>query len=328
MFPFEVPASPQDMPARPSNESTKIHTRHRTLTVLNTPGRYLHFLASGSIAWRRVQRYPYAFGSTCSSSKTRKSRASGISRERSPATKSGNTFSRNSDGTALLRHHRCAAEARPIHPCSRGGSNRVSNLAACIPCNTDKDARPIEEFVAGKPAQPARIKAQARAPLNDDDAVNATRWALSEALPDTGLPHLVRRPHQVQPPRLGIPKVARLGRCLCWRGRGARRLAATTLAIKASARGNAQTKLTAHGCPRGYCTRTKSVRGFQTYDMVRAEAPTRKKAGNHLGRVAVRDRGSFRVSNGVQRGRLLRRPATRASLPVLEKRGFQRGRLR
>jgi hypothetical protein len=34
-----------------------------------------------------------------------------------------------------------------IHPRSRDGSDRASNLvAACIPCNTDKGARPIEEI--------------------------------------------------------------------------------------------------------------------------------------------------------------------------------------
>jgi hypothetical protein len=43
---------------------------------------------------------------------------------------------------------------------------KASNLiAACIPCNTKKDARPIKEFLAGTPAVIARIKAQARAPL-------------------------------------------------------------------------------------------------------------------------------------------------------------------
>jgi hypothetical protein len=41
--------------------------------------------------------------------------------------------------------------------------------------------------------------------------------------------------------------------------------------------------------------RTKSVRGFQSGDMVRAEVPTGKKAGIHVGRVAVRATGSFNV---------------------------------
>jgi hypothetical protein len=69
-----------------------------------------------------------------------------------------------------------------------------------------------------------------------------------------------------------------------------------TLAIKASGRGDCRTKLTARGLPRGYCMRTKSVRGFPTRDMVRAEVPTGKKAGNHVGR-GVRGSGSFRVGN-------------------------------
>jgi hypothetical protein len=65
---------------------------------------------------------------------------------------------------------------------------------------------------------------------------------------------------------------------------------------KAGARGaDCRTKLMAHGSPRRYCLRTKSVRGFQTGDVVRAEVPTGKKAGTHVGRVAVRGSGSLRV---------------------------------
>jgi 5-methylcytosine-specific restriction endonuclease McrA len=53
-----------------------------------------------------------------------------------------------------------------IVPRSRCGSNRVSDLvAARIPCNSEKEARSIKQFVV--------IKAQAKAPLKD--AVNATR---------------------------------------------------------------------------------------------------------------------------------------------------------
>ena len=50
-----------------------------------------------------------------------------------------------------------------------------------------------------------------------------------------------------------------------------------------------------YGFPRGYCMRTKSVRGFETGDIVRADVPNGKKAGVHIGRVAVRARGSFKV---------------------------------
>jgi 5-methylcytosine-specific restriction endonuclease McrA len=228
-----------------------------------------------------------------------------------------------------------------IHPRSRGGSNRVSNLvAACIPCNADKDARPIERFLAGNPALLARIKAQARAPLKDAAAVNATRWALYAALLDTGLPVEASSGGRTKfnRSRLGIPKthaldaacVGEVGALVGWQQ--------PTLAIKASGRGDyCRTKLTAHGFPRGYCMRTKSVRGFQTGDIVRAEVPTGKKAGTHVGRVAVRGSGSFRVGNSdgisAKYCKLLHRAdgycyAWHPALPPRpEERGFQRGRL-
>jgi hypothetical protein len=111
-----------------------------------------------------------------------------------------------------------------------------------------------------------------------------------------------------------------------------------TLAIKATAGGNyCRTKLTAHGFPRGDCMRTKSVRGFQTGDLVRAEVPTGKKARNHVGRVAVRGSGSLSVANadGFNEkhcklphradGSCYARPP--APPPRPEERGFQRGRL-
>ena len=70
-----------------------------------------------------------------------------------------------------------------IVPKVRDGSNRVSNLTiACKPCNDAKGTRTAEEF--GFP----HIQAQARAPLRDAAAVNATRWALYHRLVQTGLP--------------------------------------------------------------------------------------------------------------------------------------------
>jgi 5-methylcytosine-specific restriction endonuclease McrA len=76
-----------------------------------------------------------------------------------------------------------------IHPRSRAGSDRIANLTlACMPCNQAKSARPVEEFLAGRPEVLVRVLAQARAPLRDAAAVNATRWALWQALVAIGLP--------------------------------------------------------------------------------------------------------------------------------------------
>jgi 5-methylcytosine-specific restriction endonuclease McrA len=72
---------------------------------------------------------------------------------------------------------------------SRGGSDRVSNLAlACHDCNQAKGNRDIKEFLANKPDILSRILKQAKQPLKDAAAVNSTRWALFNKLKATGLP--------------------------------------------------------------------------------------------------------------------------------------------
>lgn len=71
---------------------------------------------------------------------------------------------------------------------SKGGSNRVSNLClSCHPCNQAKGNKPVEEFLKKKPEVLKRILAQAKAPLKDATAVNATRWELYRRLQSTGL---------------------------------------------------------------------------------------------------------------------------------------------
>src|SRR5260221_9576333 len=87
--------------------------------------------------------------------------------------------------------HRCvycgrentAFELDHFRPRSRGGSNRVSNLAlSCHDCNAAKGDRTASEF--GHP----QVEAQARQPLRDAAAVNPTRFALVEALRLLNLP--------------------------------------------------------------------------------------------------------------------------------------------
>ena len=74
-----------------------------------------------------------------------------------------------------------------IQPKAQGGSNRASNLTlACPCCNQKKAARSIEEFLAKDPKQLVKILADAKSPLRDAAAVNATRWALVNTLKTTG----------------------------------------------------------------------------------------------------------------------------------------------
>jgi 5-methylcytosine-specific restriction endonuclease McrA len=185
---------------------------------------------------------------------------------------------------------------------ARSGSNRPSNLCtACQPCNQEKAARDIREFLRKDPVRLALIFATAKQPLRDAAAVNATRWALFNSLKDVGLPveatsggrtkYNRRRLHIPKTHALDAACVGRVESVLGWRR--------PTLAIKATGRGSYQrTRLTKYGFPRSYLMREKSVKGFQTGDMVCATVTKGSKVGTYVGRVAVRASGSFNIQMG------------------------------
>ncbi|WP_079482199.1 RNA-guided endonuclease IscB [Paraburkholderia hospita] len=180
-----------------------------------------------------------------------------------------------------------------------GGTNRISNLTlACACCNAKKAARPIEAFLARDPKRLAVILAQAKRPLKDAAAVNATRWALANALRATGLPVELASGGctQFNRKQLGLPKTHALDAVCVGKVASVSVWYKPTLAVKCTGRGSYQrTRLDRYGFPRGYLTRSRRVHGFQTGDLVRAEVPTGKKAGRHTGRVAVRATGSFNI---------------------------------
>ncbi len=181
-----------------------------------------------------------------------------------------------------------------IVPRARGGSNRVSNLTiACQPCNQRKGTQTAEEF--GFP----EVQTQVKQPLKDAAAVNTTRWELFQRLQTIGLP--------LETGSGGLTKYNRTQRGL---QKGHWQDAACTgastpqhllvdevnpLLITATGRGSRQMCGTDRfGFPVRHRTRNKTVRGFQTGDMVRAVVPSgRKTSGVHFGRVLVRASGSF-----------------------------------
>jgi hypothetical protein len=179
-------------------------------------------------------------------------------------------------------------------PRSRGGSNRVSNLVlACHDCNSAKGNRTAAEF--GYPL----VEAQAKAPLKDAAAVNATRFALVRELEKLGLPTGNWSGGRTRWNRalFGIPKTHALD-ALCvgdLAGVDAGRL--KTVAIIAKGRGrHCRTNFDEFGFPRGYLMCEKQVRGIKTGDRVRAVVPEGFAAcGTHTGRISVRSSGQFRL---------------------------------
>jgi 5-methylcytosine-specific restriction endonuclease McrA len=187
-----------------------------------------------------------------------------------------------------------------IHPKITGGSNRITNLTlACESCNIAKGALPVTIFLAKKPQLLEKILMQTKKPLKDAAAVNTTRWTLFNALKTSQLPIETGTGGRTKWNRysIDIPKshafdalcVGKVDAIKNWQNH-------PTLIIKATGRGCYQrTRLTAYGFPRGYLMRSKSIRGFQTGDMVRAVVLKGKKLGTHIGRVAVRASGSFNI---------------------------------
>ena len=182
---------------------------------------------------------------------------------------------------------------------SKGGSNRPSNLTlACHRCNERKGNQPVEVFLKRKPEVLKRLQAQAKVPLRDAAAVNATRWALFAALKATGLPIETGSGGRTKynRSRLAIPKTHALDAACVGRVDQVQGWNRPVLAIQATGRGAyCRTRAFKNGFPRGSLIRHKRVRGFQTGDWVRAEVPKGKQAGLHLGRVAVRKTGSFNI---------------------------------
>jgi len=185
-----------------------------------------------------------------------------------------------------------------IRPRAGGGSNRVSNLTlACGPCNQAKGSTPVEAFLSRSPARLARVLAQARRPLRDAAAMNATRYAVSDGIiARTGLPvsRFSGGRTKWNRTRAGLAKThANDAVCVGPTDRVAGAVGPTII-ITCAGRGTRQRMMpNAQGFARGHRPRTKSVQGFRTGDLVRAEIPSGVNAGAWTGRVAVRSTGWF-----------------------------------
>lgn len=182
---------------------------------------------------------------------------------------------------------------------ANSGSNRVSNLTlGCEPCNLKKNARDIREFLSRQPARLAKILAQAKAPQRDAAAVNATRWALVNALKATGLAVETGSGGRTKFNRsqFGIPKTHALDAACVGQMVSITNWQKPTLSIKATGRGTYQRTLRdKYGCVRSYLTRQKRHFGYQTGDRVAANVPKGKRAGSHSGRVAIKASGNFTI---------------------------------
>jgi 5-methylcytosine-specific restriction endonuclease McrA len=183
---------------------------------------------------------------------------------------------------------------------SKGGSNRVSNLClSCHPCNQSKGNKPVEEFLKKKPDVLKRILAQAKAPIQDATAVNATRWELYRRLQATGLPVEVGSGGRTKFNRKtrGIDEKHHWTDAACVGVSTPEKLLLNgikPLVIKAKGHGTRQRcRPDKYGFPARHAPKAKFFMDFTTGDMVKADIPSGKYAGKYTGRIAIRFRPSF-----------------------------------
>ena len=194
-------------------------------------------------------------------------------------------------------------EVEHIVPKSKGGSNRISNLTlACRSCNEAKSNQDIKDFLSGKPSLVKRILTQAKQPLKDAAAVNATRWKLFETLKPTGLEVKIGSGAltKYNRRRLELPKTHWLDAACVGQ---VNELVVDTLQpllIKSCGWGSRQICNTdKYGFPNRHRSRQKVHFGFQTGDIVKANIPKGQYVGQYVGRITVRPRGSFALKSKV-----------------------------
>lgn len=207
-----------------------------------------------------------------------------------------------SGDTVLEREH--------IHPRSKGGSNRVGNLTlSCRSCNQDKGSLLLEDWktalgrsklaMARKQGIERVLSGKCKT-QRDMAAVNSSRNNLFYGLLEQGYSvstgtggmtkfnrkqHRIPKDHALDAVCVGVLIKQPI---IEWNK--------PLLEIKCTGRGSYQrTRLTKFGFPRGYLMRSKSVFGFATGDMVKANVPSGKKQGKYVGRVAVRASGFFNI---------------------------------
>lgn len=194
-------------------------------------------------------------------------------------------------------------EMEHIHPKSKGGTDRISNLTvACHDCNQKKGNQDIQDFLSGKPDLLHWILKQAKRPLKDATAVNSTRWSLFNRLKQTGLPVETGSGGltKFNRTRLNLPKTHWLDAACVGKVETLKVLTNQPLLIKATGHGTRQMCRTdKHGFPTRYVPRFKFVKGFQTGDIVKATVTQGKKVGTYIGRIAVRSTGSFNISTSL-----------------------------
>ncbi|WP_414584231.1 RNA-guided endonuclease IscB [Scytonema sp. PCC 10023] len=212
-----------------------------------------------------------------------------------------------------------------IHPRSKGGSNRVSNLTlSCERCNTRKGAKSIDDFLKKDPSRLEKIKKEGKQPLKDAAAVNATRFCVFGTLKSI-LPTTTGNGAQTKynRTRLGLNKSHWIDAACVGDIETIQLLTQQPLRIKCTGWGTRQMSGTdRYGFPTRHRERKQIHFGFKTGDIIKAVVTSGKKMGNYVGRVLCRKSGSFDITTSSGRVAGI---SYRFCIPIHKKDGYAYG---
>ena len=191
-----------------------------------------------------------------------------------------------------------AQEIDHIVPRSKGGTNSVNNLTAtCRACNEKKSNLSLKEFgkLVGKKFSKIEPKKLPKDAAIVQSARNYMVKEITKLVPDTTTHDAWLTKYNRD--ELGLPKehyydalsVGEISPKFNF-------FTDKVLQISAKGRGSRQMcSMDRFGFPRTSAKASKSVKGFQTGDIVKAVIPSGLKQGEYLGRVVVRSNGSFSI---------------------------------
>lgn len=187
-------------------------------------------------------------------------------------------------------------EVEHVVPKQNGGTNSFKNLTlSCRKCNEKKGILSLKEF--GKVMKRDYSHLEPKQTPKHASIVQSARDYTIESIKSMGLDISTCEGWQTKFNRedAGLAKEHYYD-AFCTSHVG-QILTNEVLIIKAQGRGKRlMTRVDRFGFPRQKAKSQKVVKGFQTGDLVRAVVVSGLKAGIHIGRVAVRETGSFNIT--------------------------------
>ena len=194
----------------------------------------------------------------------------------------------------------CGAKAEEVDhvvPSSNGGTNSTYNLvAACRSCNEKKSNLTLKAFgkLIGKDYSHLEPKKLPKDAAIVQSARNYMISEIAKLVPDTTTHDAWLTKYNRD--ELGLPKEHYYDALSVGNIQDYKFLTDKILVISAKGRGSRQMcRVDKYGFPRTSAKASKSVKGFQTGDIVKAVVHTGSKQGEYLGRVVVRSRGQFNI---------------------------------